>query len=139
MKACILYVEDNPENGEMMVERLRKLDVMVLVATTGDEGLALAMSHRPDLILMDYMLPGIDGAEVARRLKTHPELRSIPIVMLTAADTADARRHAFEMGCNYFLVKPVVTSHLSQVLTTYLGEDFKLATNRLNTGSYYKS
>lgn len=139
MKACILYVEDNLENGEMMVERLRKLDVLVLVATTGSEGLELAMRHRPDLILMDYMLPGMDGAEVARRLKTHPELGKTPIVMLTAIDNADARRRAFEMGCNYYLVKPVVTSHLSHVLTTYLGEDFKLATNRLKTGSYYQN
>jgi CheY-like chemotaxis protein len=104
----ILYIEDNDDNIYMLKMRLELLDEFeVLVARDGESGCALAADARPDLILMDLELPGVDGWEATRRLKSDPATRSIPIVALSAHALAGAREKALAAGCDEFDTKPV--------------------------------
>jgi CheY-like chemotaxis protein len=104
----LLYVEDNEDNLYML--RLR-LDVLgryeVLSARDGAAGIAMAASERPDLILMDLNLPGIDGWEATRRLKADPATRDIPIIALSAYAMASDREKALATGCDDFDAKPI--------------------------------
>lgn len=103
----ILLVEDNEMNRDMLSRRLRRKGFMVSIAPDGPQGLSKARSDRPDLILMDLSLPGIDGWEATRRLKADPVTSSIPIIALTAHAMAGDRERAFEAGCDDYDMKPI--------------------------------
>jgi CheY-like chemotaxis protein len=104
----VLYVEDNDDNVYMLKMRLELLDGFeVLVAEDGEKGCSAALAERPDIILMDLELPGMDGWEAARRLKGDPQTRDIPIIALSAHVLADARERALAAGCDEFDGKPV--------------------------------
>jgi two-component system cell cycle response regulator len=107
VKSTVLYIEDNPQNASLITKRLRRDNVLVLVAETGAKGLEDAHNHQPDLILMDFHLPDIDGVEVMRELKNDPATAHIPVAMLTADESAETRRFATEAGCDDYLLKPV--------------------------------
>jgi CheY-like chemotaxis protein len=103
-----LYVEDNDDNVYMLKMRLELLDGFeVLVAEDGEKGCAMAAVERPDLILMDLTMPGVDGWEATRRLKTDPQTRGIPVVALSAHALAGAREKALAAGCDEFDTKPI--------------------------------
>ena len=108
----ILIVEDNELNRDVLSRRLVRLGYEVLMAARGQDGLRLAESHGPDLILMDLGMPEIDGWECARRLKSLPETRSIPIIALTAHAMRDDRQKALDAGCDDFDTKPIDFSGL---------------------------
>ena len=118
----ILVVEDNEMNRDMLSRRLQRRGYEVIVAVDGGEGLALARSQGPDLILMDMSLPVVDGWEATRRLKAAPETQSIPIIALTAHAMATDRDQAIEAGCDDYDIKPVELPRLLEkikaVLTT---------------------
>lgn len=80
----ILYVEDNDDNIYMLKNRLTRAGFTVIIATDGAQGVTMAASEQPDLILMDLTLPNIDGEEATRRIKADPATRSIPVIALTA-------------------------------------------------------
>ena len=80
----ILYVEDNEDNVYMLKNRLSRAGFTVVVATDGKQGIAMASSEQPDLILMDLTLPDIDGEEATRRIKADPATQGIPVIALTA-------------------------------------------------------
>ena len=80
----ILYVEDNDDNVYMLKNRLSRAGFTVVVATDGKQGIAMASSEQPDLILMDLALPDIDGEEATRRIKADPATQGIPVIALTA-------------------------------------------------------
>ena len=104
----ILYVEDNDDNIYMLKMRLELTDEFeVLVAQDGDAGCALAAAEHPDIILMDLEMPGIDGWEATRRLKSDPQTRDIPVVALSAHALAGMRDKALAAGCDEFDTKPV--------------------------------
>jgi CheY-like chemotaxis protein len=104
----LLYVEDNDDNVYMLKMRLELLgDFEVLAAEDGEKGCELAATEQPDLILMDLEMPVIDGWEAARRLKTNPQTRAIPIVALSAHALAGDREKAMAAGCDEFDTKPV--------------------------------
>ena len=103
----ILYVEDNEDNIYMLRRRLERKGIEVIVAGDGEEGIAAALSERPDLILMDLSLPVIDGWEAARRLKSSPETRAIPIIALSAHAMTGDRERALAAGCDDYDTKPV--------------------------------
>ena len=104
----VLYVEDNDDNVYMLKMRLELVEGFeVLVAEDGEKGCAAALAERPDIILMDLELPGMDGWEAARRLKGDPTTRDIPIVALSAHVLAGARERALAAGCDEFDTKPV--------------------------------
>ena len=103
----ILIVEDNPASLEIMQVRLEASDYRVITATDGEEGLAKAQSSLPDLILLDLMMPKMDGLEVCRRLKNNDSLPFMPIIMVTAkTDTKDVIA-GLEAGGDEYLTKPV--------------------------------
>jgi two-component system cell cycle response regulator DivK len=103
----ILYVEDNEDNVYMLRHRLERKGIEVIVATDGEAGIAAAERERPDLILMDLSLPVIDGWEAARRLKSAPATRAIPIIALSAHAMAGDRERALAAGCDDYDTKPV--------------------------------
>jgi CheY-like chemotaxis protein len=103
----ILLVEDNEMNRDMLSRRLVKRGFEVAIAVDGEQGLVMASSQAPALILMDMSLPGIDGWEATRRLKAAPETRGIPVIALTAHAMSGDREKAVAAGCDDFDTKPV--------------------------------
>ena len=103
----ILYVEDNEDNAYLLKRRLARDHTTLVVATTGEEGIRLAVSERPDVILMDLDLPDVDGWEAARRLRSLPETRAIPIIALSAGDTEADRQKSLVAGCDDYDTKPI--------------------------------
>jgi two-component system cell cycle response regulator DivK len=103
----ILYVEDNDDNAYMLKNRLSRAGFTVIVATDGAQGVAMAASERPDLILMDITLPDINGEEVTRRLKADPTTKGIPVIALTANAMSSDKEKAIAAGCDDFDTKPV--------------------------------
>ncbi|HKQ05093.1 MAG TPA: response regulator [Blastocatellia bacterium] len=105
--AKILLVEDNEMNRDMLSRRLERRGFQVAIAQTGEEGIAMAQSERPDLILMDMSLPVIDGWEATRRLKAASETAGIPIIALTAHAMSGDREQAIAAGCDDYDTKPI--------------------------------
>jgi two-component system, cell cycle response regulator DivK len=110
--ARILLVEDNEMNRDMLSRRLLRNGYEVVLATDGQQGLDMALSERPDLILMDMSLPVIDGWEATRRIKANGATRQIPVIALTAHAMAGDREKALEVGCDDYDTKPVEMSRL---------------------------
>jgi two-component system, cell cycle response regulator DivK len=102
----ILLVEDNEDNRIVYATVLRHFGYEVLEALNGEEGIAMARSKHPNLILLDISIPIIDGWEAARILKRDTETRDIPIVALTAHALASDRERAMDVGCDGYLAKP---------------------------------
>jgi two-component system cell cycle response regulator DivK len=103
----ILYVEDNEDNIYMLKNRLSRAGFTVIVATDGTQGVTMATTEQPDLILMDLTLPDINGEEATRRLKADPATKSIPVIALTANAMASDKEKAIAAGCDDFETKPV--------------------------------
>jgi two-component system cell cycle response regulator DivK len=103
----ILYVEDNDDNVYVVRNRLGRAGFTVLVAVDGEQGIAMAVAERPDLILMDLSLPVLDGWEATRRLKTTPETKDIPVIALSAHAMVGDREKAMAAGCDDYDIKPI--------------------------------
>jgi CheY-like chemotaxis protein len=117
----VLYVEDNEDNVYMLKMRLELLeDFEVLTAEDGENGCAMALSERPDIILMDLEMPRVDGWEATRRLKDDPRTRDIPIIALSAHALAGEREKALAAGCNEFDTKPIEFERLVATLRRVL-------------------
>ena len=108
----ILLVEDNEMNRDMLSRRLIRNGYEVSIAVDGQQGADMALSERPDLILMDMSLPVIDGWEATRRIKANDATRRIPVIALTAHAMAGDREKAIEVGCEDYDTKPVEISRL---------------------------
>ena len=105
--STILLVDDDPHNLKLLEAFLSSLPHEILKANDGEEALVLVQKQEFDLILLDVMMPGIDGYEVCRRLKTQEKTRLIPIVLITALDDLDSRVKGMESGADDFISKPV--------------------------------
>src|SRR5262245_55687676 len=103
MSKTILYVEDNAANRLLVRQVLEGVGYRLIEATDGLSGIKLAQESRPDLILMDINIPGMDGYEAATRIKSLPELGAIPIIALTAKVMAGDRERALAAGCDGFI------------------------------------
>lgn len=121
MSKKILVVEDNPDNRILIIDILESLDYDVNVAGDGEEGISLADSIEPDLILMDLSLPKMDGWTATRHIKDIPKLRHIPIIALTAHAMVGDRERAIEAGCDDYITKPIDLRTLVMKLQQYLG------------------
>ncbi len=117
----ILLVEDNEMNRDMLSRRLERRGFQVVIAVDGQQGVDLARSEAPDLILMDMSLPVLDGWEATRQLKKAAETRSIPIIALTAHAMAGDREKALEAGCDDYDTKPIELPRLLGKIDTLLG------------------
>ena len=103
----ILYVEDNEDNIFMLKNRLTRAGHTVVVATDGAQGVAMASSERPDVILMDLSLPVLDGWQATRAIKAAADTKHIPVIALTANARAGDREKALAAGCDDYDTKPV--------------------------------
>ncbi|MGH6662962.1 MAG: response regulator [Rhodospirillales bacterium] len=110
--AKVLVIEDNEMNRDMLARRLRRRGFDLVLAADGETGISTATREAPDLILMDLSLPGIDGWETARRLKSAAETAAIPIIALTAHAMTGDREKALAAGCDDYDTKPVELSRL---------------------------
>jgi two-component system, cell cycle response regulator DivK len=108
----ILLVEDNDMNRDMLSRRLIRNGYEVSLAVDGQQGADMALSERPDLILMDMSLPVIDGWEATRRIKANDATRRIPVIALTAHAMSGDREKAMEVGCEDYDTKPGEMSRL---------------------------
>jgi two-component system cell cycle response regulator DivK len=118
----ILYVEDNEDNVYMLTRRLERAGFEVVVASDGEQGVAVARAERPDLILMDLSLPIVDGWEATRRLKSSEETRAIPVIALSAHAMPGDREKALEAGCDDYDPKPISMQSLLAKIRALLPE-----------------
>jgi CheY-like chemotaxis protein len=103
----ILYVEDNEDNIYVVKNRLSRAGFTVLIASDGAQGVAMAATEQPDVILMDLSLPVLDGWEATRQIKSAPATRRIPVIALSAHAMAGDREKALAAGCDEFESKPI--------------------------------
>jgi two-component system cell cycle response regulator DivK len=103
----ILYVEDNEDNIYMLSKRLQREDFKVDIARTGGEGVAMARESLPDLIIMDLVLPEMDGFQAAQQLRSGIDTCHIPIIALSASVLPEDQQRAIDAGCDDFETKPV--------------------------------
>jgi len=115
----ILVVEDNSQNMRLMSDILNAAGYQVLQAEDGSQGWKLAQEHRPGLILMDIQLPDISGLEVTKRLKNDKELKSIPIIAVTAFAMVGDKEKIIEAGCDGYIPKPFSVPDVLQTVKRY--------------------
>jgi two-component system, cell cycle response regulator DivK len=108
----VLLVEDNEMNRDMLSRRLTRRGFEVIFAVNGQQGVELARSERPDIILMDMSLPDLDGWEATRRVKADNATRSVPVIGLTAHAMSGDREKAIKAGCDDYDTKPVELDRL---------------------------
>ena len=116
-----LLVEDNEMNRDMLSRRLIRRGFQVVFAMDGQQGVDLARSERPDIILMDMSLPVIDGWEATRRVKADDATRSVPVIGLTAHAMSGDREKAIEAGCDDYDTKPVELDRLIGKIERLIG------------------
>lgn len=116
----ILLVEDNEMNRDMLSRRLTRNGFEVVMAVNGQEGVDLARSAQPDLILMDLSLPVLDGWEATRQVKADPQTAKIPVIALTAHAMVQDKEKAMAAGCDEFDTKPVELPRLLQKINALL-------------------
>ncbi|MGE5858429.1 MAG: response regulator [Solirubrobacterales bacterium] len=122
MKKRVLVVEDHEENRRILRLLLASASIDMIEAVTGEEGVAAAERERPDLILMDIQLPGLDGYEATRRIKANPAVRHIPIIVVTSYALSGDDVKAFEAGCDAYVTKPFVPRELLAKVRGFLAK-----------------
>ena len=118
--ATILAVDDTESNIDILVEVLGD-DYDIGVAMSGEEALEYVEEERPDLILLDIMMPGMDGFEVCRRLKENESTREIPVVFLSATTGEEEKQRAMDLGAVDFISKPIDPAELRRVVVRVIG------------------
>lgn len=121
--ARILVIEDNEMNREILSRRLAKIGHQVLMAVDGAEGIQAAVQELPDLILMDMSLPGIDGWEATRELRSRKATTSIPVIAITAHALPGDRARTLEAGCDEYETKPIEFASLIHKIERLLARD----------------
>jgi len=120
MDKTVLVIEDHEDNRRIMHDLLTSKGYQVIEAVNGLEGVDAAETHRPDLILLDIQLPGIDGYEATRRIKANPNLQKIPIIVVTSYALSGDDMKAFEAGCDAYVAKPFSPRELLAKIREYL-------------------
>jgi len=120
MKRKILLVEDHPANVEMLTMGLEFLGYAVTVAGDGNEAVEMAASQLPDLIVMDILLPNVNGLEAASRIRINPKTRAIPILAATALAMPGDMEKCLEGGCDAYLAKPFTPKQLAAAIEKLL-------------------
>lgn len=120
MAYTILIVEDNALNTEMLRRRLEKRGYNIIDARDGNQVEVLLEQFRPDLILMDLSLPGIDGWTLSQKIKANPETSAIPIIAVTAHAMPGDREKALQAGCDEYISKPIDFQHLTHTMERFL-------------------
>ncbi len=121
MSYLILVVEDQEDNRRILRDLLTHSGYRVIEAINGIDGVSSAETSRPDLILMDIQLPGIDGYEATRQIKANPDLKKIPIIAVTSYALSGDDQKAFRAGCDAYVAKPFSPRELLAKIREYLG------------------
>lgn len=121
--ATVLLVEDTEDNRQMMRRLLEMSGFRVVEAINGKEAVEVASQVRPQVILMDLSLPFIDGLTATRQIRSLPGLSKVPIVAVSAHDTADFHTDALNAGCNAYVTKPIDYPELEDIVNRLLARD----------------
>lgn len=116
----VMVVEDNEKNRKLIRVVLKAKGYNVIEATTGEEALSLLKEQRPDIILMDIQLPGIDGLTLIRQIKADVDKKDIPIIAVTAHAMKGDEQKILETGCDAYMSKPIDTRELPLTIEKYL-------------------
>ncbi|MFC1650739.1 response regulator [Candidatus Latescibacterota bacterium] len=116
----VLIIEDNPINRKVFKDILSVNGYISIEAVDGEEGYKMAKEHKPDLIVMDVQLPGANGYEVTRRLKSEDDTKDIPIIIVTSFAMAGEENEAMAAGCNDYLTKPINIHQFIETIKKYL-------------------
>ncbi len=119
-KKRILVIEDNPINRKLMRVLIAMADLEVLEAAEAETGIALARERRPDLILMDVQLPGMDGLDATRLIKSNPDLAGIAVVAVTSFAMAGDEEKARAAGCSGYITKPINTRTFIREISKFM-------------------
>jgi len=120
MNKTILVIEDHEDNRRIMRDLLTSNGYEVIEAVTGEEGITAAETYRPNLILMDVQLPGMNGYEAAQRIKAKPDLQKVPIIVVTSYALSGEDVKAFEAGCDAYVSKPFSPRKLLTKIREYV-------------------
>jgi two-component system, cell cycle response regulator DivK len=120
MSKRILVIEDQEDNRRILRDLLTTVGYELIEAVTGEEGVSMAEEHRPDLILMDILLPGINGYDATRLIKAQPALRAIPIIAVTSYALSGDDAKALEAGCEAYVTKPYSPRQLLAKIREFL-------------------
>jgi two-component system cell cycle response regulator DivK len=120
MKKCILVVEDQEDNRQILRDLLTSGGFDMIEAENGADAIAAAEANRPDLILMDIQLPILDGYEATRRIKANPDLKSIPIIVVTSYALSGDEDKARRAGCDDYVAKPFSPRELLAKIKSYV-------------------
>jgi two-component system, cell cycle response regulator DivK len=121
MSRRILLIEDHEDNRRIVRDLLTPAGYEVIEAVTGEDGVAMADSHRPDLILMDIQLPVLDGYETTRRIKADPALKHIPVIAVTSYALSGDEAKTKAAGCDGYVAKPFSPRQLLAKINEFLG------------------
>jgi two-component system, OmpR family, alkaline phosphatase synthesis response regulator PhoP len=116
----VLVVEDHPDMRELLIWQMELMGFSAIAAKHGKEGVEKAVQEKPQLILMDIMMPGMDGREATRLLRSHPDTQNIPIVAATALFRDADLKTCLEAGCNDYIVKPFTFQELQGKVQEYI-------------------
>src|SRR3989338_4223060 len=122
LSGTILTIDDDLNQRTLIQKTLEKRGLSVLIAEKGEKGLEMAMTHKPNLILVDVVMPGLNGKEVCKRLKSDSRTRDIPILFLTAQDAPNDIVEHYELGAEIHLTKPINPKELLLQVETTLKE-----------------
>ncbi len=115
-----LIVEDHPDLLEILTCQLEAMGYSVITAKQGKEAVAIAIEEKPQLILMDIMMPGMDGREATRRIRSNQETKAIPILVITALTKESQLRECIKAGCNDYILKPFDRKDLREKIQAVL-------------------
>ncbi len=135
-KNTIMVVDDDPDLVTLLRAILEQKEFNVLCAYDGPQALAGLEKQKPDLILLDIMMPDMDGFEVLRRLKAAPETSSIPVILVSALNQLKDISTGYEMGADHYITKPFTIAHLMTVIDHLLSGDIRHSVECLYEGQY---
>lgn len=120
-KAKVLIVDDEPFNVDVLQQELEELDYQVITASNGKEALEQIKKHQPDLILLDLMMPVLDGFAVLSEIKADSVLRDIPVIIVSAEHDSKSVVKGIKQGADDYITKPIDAEHLKSKLKDHLG------------------
>lgn len=123
--ATVLLVEDTEDNRQMMRRLLEMSGYRVIEAVNGRQAVEVVIAARPELILMDLSLPFVDGLAATREIRSLPEFKTVPIIAVSAHDTADFHSEALEAGCDVYVTKPIDYPELEELVQRLLNKNGK--------------
>lgn len=120
-QATILIVDDEPFNVDVLQQELEELNYNLITAANGQEALSKIRNHQPDLILLDLMMPVLDGFAVLSEIKGDNSLRDIPVIIVSAADDSKSIVKGIKQGADDYVTKPIDSEHLKKKVKEHLG------------------